>query len=87
MIETWTRGFPTEEGYYWFYGYIFGPPGKFEKPRLEQLQVRKVSNGLAYFMQASFLDPVDMLGFYQPMVVPDTAGLADFLPKPPEDKP
>jgi hypothetical protein len=85
MIETWTRGFPPEEGHYWFYGYIFGQPDRHEKPRLEKLRVVKISNGLLYMLDgACALDRLDMLGFWQRMVVPDTQGLDAMLPKPPE---
>jgi hypothetical protein len=87
MVETWTRGFPPDEGDYWFYGYIFGKPDKREKPRLEKLEVRRISNGLIYLLSgACSLEPRDMLGFWQKMIVPDTQGLADLLPRPPEDK-
>jgi len=82
--STWQRGFPIEPGYYWFYGYIFGRPMLDEHPRLEQFQVRKISNGLAYFMQAAFLNERDMIGFWMKNLEPDTTGLDEQLPKPPE---
>jgi len=84
-MNQWKRGFPIEEGYYWFYGYLFGRPTRGEKPRLEQFQVRRVSNGLLYFTEATGLNHLDMLGFWCPMEVPDVTGLAEQLPKPPED--
>jgi hypothetical protein len=93
MIETWTRGFPPEEGHYWFYGYIFGiskpiKGSEPDKPRLDKLRVVQVVNGLLYMLDgACALDTRDMIGFWQRMVVPDTQGLDALLPKPPEDKP
>lgn len=78
----WRRGFPVEAGYFWFYGYIFGKPTSFEKPRLEQLQVRKISNGFAYIACNSFINPTEMLGFWQPNLAPDTSGLDEQLPPP-----
>lgn len=75
MENGWTTTPPTEDGHYWFFGYLWGKPrpilGDWPKPpRLEQVQVRRVSNGVIYIGANEFLDVKGAIGYYVPMVMP-----------------
>ena len=59
-MKKWTTEFPTEEGYYWFYGYRFGKDrgfGKKNKPELMFTEVREVANGMMYVANGNFMFP------------------------------
>lgn len=49
-IRKWSTKFPTEEGFYWFYGYRYGKVscGFKEEPELMSLKVMKCANGFLY---------------------------------------
>jgi hypothetical protein len=69
----WTRQIPTEDGYYWFWGYIWGPPNLLlgETARLEQVQVRAVSNGIIYIGGGAGFDPRQSIGLWHRNDPPD----------------
>ena len=54
----WSRKWPTEEGFYWVYGDVFGVGTDREtgKPyrRLEMGQCRRISNGFMHIVGGNF---------------------------------
>ena len=44
----WTAEWPTDPGWYWFYGYRFGRDDDKDKPELLPVQVWRIANGVAW---------------------------------------
>jgi hypothetical protein len=95
----WTIEPPREEGYYWFYGHIYGysewDKKQGTKPRLEQVQLRVMkgrnsdgSDWYAYVANGAFIDNVrEAIGFWHPNVPPDKPNKDNtVLPKAKESK-
>ena len=53
----WKKGFPTKEGFYWFYGYRWGKisMGENQKPKYYFVDVGKTSNGFMYIADGNFM--------------------------------
>jgi len=56
-MEKWSKEFPQEEGYFWFYGYRYGKFGfgMKNKPELMFIEVSKTQNGFAYIGEGQFI--------------------------------
>lgn len=63
---TWTKEIPTQDGYYWFFGYVFGKERDSDKPKLEMVEVR-FSLLIAH---NTFLSSNDIKGIFFPVVLP-----------------
>jgi len=57
MKQEWTKDWPNEKGYFWFYGYRYGKEtlGDKNKPELLLVKVRKCSNSLVYITNGHFM--------------------------------
>ena len=51
----WTNKFPTEEGSYWFYGWLSKYDKKNSDRKLRSADVHKISNGFMYVSEGSFM--------------------------------
>jgi hypothetical protein len=49
----WTPDWPTEPGWYWFYGHMYGE----EKRSAGVVRVSKISNGLIHVLDGNFMWP------------------------------
>lgn len=72
----WTRNSPTEDGFYWFWGYIFGLAFSDKKARLEVVEAHRVDNGVQPpFMVLSahnaFINPKEAIGLWQRIPDPE----------------
>ncbi len=61
-MTIWTEEWPTEPGWYWFWGYPYGKKkSKHDlgdnEPRLNIVRVAKISNGVMYVREGSFWGP------------------------------
>ena len=73
MSEAWSREWPTEPGWYWFYGFPFGK-GRYgeQLPRLVPINVQRASNDWIYSAISHFLYKEEGAeGLWTPMVIPD----------------
>jgi hypothetical protein len=69
LVEpAWSSELPTKPGHYWFFGLIFGLDRLHDiKPRYEQVELVKVSNGTLFTVAGAFLDePQEAIGFWTP---------------------
>lgn len=65
----WTHEWPTEPGWYWFYGDPHGIEKHFT--RLYPVRVYKVSNGWAHIAEGNFMFPSEASdGVWIKMIVP-----------------
>lgn len=53
-MTMWTTEWPTESGFYWFYGFLWGYRNG-DKPRLVSVEVSPISNGIMYVTKGSFI--------------------------------
>lgn len=53
----WTKKWPEEEGYYWFYGYRYGKEscGHKRKPEYMVMRCRKISDGFILLGNGQFV--------------------------------
>ena len=53
----WSSKFPTEDGWFWFYGYRFGKIscGYPQKPELIMVRCHKSANGFTYVAAGNFM--------------------------------
>ena len=70
-MSEWTAEYPSEEGWFWFYGYPSECAKRFKDCQLMPVQVRKASKGFMVCTEARFLFPRDCDGVWMPMTVPD----------------
>lgn len=79
-MNEWTNAVPKEVGWYWFYGDAHGQARHvgtaYSSVRLESVQVKAISNGLAYIASGAFIYPLGQenaakFGLWQKMVVPE----------------
>ena len=74
----WTKQWPTEPGFYWFYGWPFRD--REHKPELHFVDVWKVINGITFVTQGFFLYKEEGAdGYWMPAELPE-------LPEMEEDK-
>lgn len=54
---SWSKDWPTESGFYWFYGWCFRAwGGKRERPpKMHFVRVRRIANGIALITDGHFL--------------------------------
>ncbi len=80
MASEWTRDWPTEPGWYWFYGWAYGritrANGNPEAPRLEAAQVHQAGSGsgqhLMHIRTGQFMYKSEgAIGLWLPMDVPE----------------
>ena len=50
----WTKEWPTESGFYWFYGFLWSRMDG-DKPHLVSVEVRQISNGIMYVAKGAFI--------------------------------
>jgi hypothetical protein len=64
--EEWTREFPKEEGYYWFYGKRYGVSSlsKDKPPELMLVKVNKIRNGFSYVADGQFMYRTEPTEYY-----------------------
>ncbi len=71
-MEKWTHEWPTEIGWYWFYG---DPHGKYPKTRhvkLQPVSVHQGANSPVYVVGAAFMyQSSASAGLWTKMIVPD----------------
>ena len=78
MVEGWTKEWPTEPGYYWFYAYRYGKIscGQETKPKLMLMEARRIMNGFMYTTDGQFVyesEPEE--AWFMKAELPDTKGL------------
>lgn len=74
----WIGEWPTEPGWYWFYGFDFKPKFKDEVPRLHMVHAIRISNGMAYICDGHFIYKSEAgKGFFHPADPPNTFMLRD----------
>lgn len=71
-MSQWVKEWPTEPGWYWFYGLRYSR----EQPELNPVQVWRAGDGNnAYVVRGSFLYKSEGAeGVWQPMALPDLPG-------------
>lgn len=75
----WTTDKPTQPGYYWFYGWLWGKDRLHnEPPRFEQVIVKQVANGMVYIGCGTFVAKRDCVGVWQSMPVPAIPDVGEF---------
>lgn len=69
----WPTETPTEIGYYFFYGFLYGKFFK-EKPKLEIVEVCEAGSGETahkmYIVNGGFAHKSEMLGYWQKIKTP-----------------
>lgn len=57
VVSDWIKGLPNSESDYWLYSYRYGKIscGNEEKPELQLLKVRKISNGFMMIADGQFV--------------------------------
>lgn len=65
----WVEKYPDKLGCYWFMGYHYGRKSS-EKPRLEFVEARKTSNGIACVSCGQFMFSSECEGFFAEFNVP-----------------
>lgn len=53
--NAWSSEWPTEPGWYWFYGNYAGERASGMKPMLRPMEARQISNGIMYIGWGTFL--------------------------------
>ena len=52
----WTKAWPTEPGWYWFYGILWpSRDGKYDRIEITTVDVRKIANGFMHVTHGSFV--------------------------------
>ena len=67
----WTQEWPTEPGWYWFYGQCFRNWTGEWCPRLYYVTARRCSNGMVYTTDGHFMYEEEAQGWWQPAVLPE----------------
>lgn len=69
-VSQWSREWPTESGWYWFYGVLSKSA---DTPRLKPVQVRRTGNGHMFYVIAGGFayQQEGARGYWLPAVVPD----------------
>lgn len=73
-LAPWSEDWPTEPGYYWFYGWCFRAwhGTRNEPPKLHFVQVRRIANGLALVTDGHFLYKAEGgEGLWAPATLPE----------------
>lgn len=74
MPNSWTDQWPTEPGYYWYYG---TRDTRFDtSPSLGVCEVRRISNGFAYILDGHFLFECEGKGRFLSMPEPELPGVS-----------
>ena len=62
MMNKWTKKWPTEEGFYWFYGYRYGRISVGQKcnPEYVFVKVRKIANGILTMGDGQIIYPKEV---------------------------
>jgi len=70
--DDWTEEWPTEPGYYWFFGW----PGHYRgrDPKLHFVKARTIRNGMAHTTNNRFLYEDDAAGLWREATVPLPGG-------------
>jgi len=91
--NTWTKHWPTEPGYYWFYGWCFSYDYDVrtrQKPypiKHYFVEARKVSNGVLYVTDGHFLSKAEgALGIWCVAELPAPPSMDIYLNYPPPGK-
>lgn len=64
----WTREWPENPGWYWFYGFQFPSSSK---RRLLPVNIVQAADSLAFIAGSAFMYPSEATGVWQPMEVPE----------------
>jgi len=66
----WTKEWPTESGFYWFYGFLWSRDG--DKPELISIEVIQASNAIIYVAKGSFIYKTENhVGFWNKADLPE----------------
>jgi hypothetical protein len=71
MSREWTDVWPKETGWYWVYGGYDSIRCPMKEPKLNTMQVIRISNGLSYIVGNGFVYPSDYKAVFMPMDLPD----------------
>jgi len=68
----WSNKTPTTGGLYWFYGELYRPLSQRPEPKLELVEVSKISNGYMYVANGQFVSEQEgMQGLWQKANLPE----------------
>lgn len=71
-MTEWTKEWPTEPGWYWFYGQKFRGWNDDGDPQLYMVIVHKTRNGVACVVDGHFMYAQEgAWGWWQPAILPD----------------
>ena len=77
----WTKEWPTEAGFYWFYGFLwyrYYRDG--DKPELVSVEVIPVSNGIMYVAHGSFIyESEKHMGFWRKADLPELPSHSELM--------
>jgi hypothetical protein len=66
-MSGWTKEWPTEPGWYWFYGHMYGE----EKCNYGVVEVRRITNGVTRIMNGQFMFQAEgHYGHFIPLELP-----------------
>ena len=75
-MDEWIKRFPREPGWYWFYGYPWGNKSKYDKPRLEIMEIIVITgNSLVGSISNTFIYQKECEGWFLKTDEPSTEGL------------
>ena len=75
----WTKEWPTEIGFYWFYGFLWSRRED-DKPRLDSVEVKPIGNGIMYVAGGSFIYKTEeCIGFWHKADLPELPSHHEFM--------
>ena len=75
----WTKEWPTESGFYWFYGFLWSRMDG-DKPHLVSVEVRPISNGIMYVAKGSFIYKREKhIGFWHKADLPELPSHSELM--------